>query len=289
MDRDAALDTYRYLRGGIPVMLIMLGVAIAIDVARTGRWLTSISAYYFTSAHAVFVGSICAMGTLLIVYRGVKPTEDVLLNLAGILAFVVAFVPTTRPEPEVPIGLVPDDTVIANVWALTVALLVSRVASWALYRRTRTAPDLGPIARAAVWGQRLLLLVGVVTLAAAPHWFVANAHGIAAVALFAAIIATVFLTAFVADKGVVDSPNPVLYQRLYRWIAIVMAITLIAAVVVHYAMSEFSHVVIVVEIVLLAEFFVYWAVQTVEKWNPPLDSAERQSCTAGEQRVLKAL
>lgn len=289
MDRDAALDTYRYLRGGIPVMLIMLGVAIAIDVARTGHWLTSISAYYFTSAHAVFIGSICAMGTLLIVYRGVKPTEDVLLNLAGVLAFVVAFVPTTRPEPEVAIGLVPDATVTANVWALTVALLVSRIASWALYRRTRTAPDLGPIARAAMWMQRLLLLAGVVTLVAAPHWFVANAHGIAAVALFAAIIATVFLTAFVADKGVVDSPNPALYQRLYRWIAVVMAITLIAAVVAHYALSEFSHVVIVVEIVLLAEFFVYWAVQTVEKWNPPADSTEHQSCTAGEERVLKAL
>lgn len=60
MDRNAALDTYRYLRGGIPVMLIMLGVAIAIEVARSRDWLTSISAYYFTSAHAVFIGSICA-------------------------------------------------------------------------------------------------------------------------------------------------------------------------------------------------------------------------------------
>lgn len=117
----------------------------------------------------------------------------------------------------------------------------------------------------------------------------ANAHGIAAVALFAAIIATVFLTAFVADKGVVDSPNPALYQRLYRWIAVVMVCTLVAAVVAHYALSEFSHIVIVVEIVLLAEFFAYWAVQTVEKWNPPPDSAGRQSCAAGEERVLRAL
>lgn len=289
MDRDAALDTYRYLRGGIPVMLIMLGVAVAIEIVRSRDWLTSISAYYFTSAHAVFIGSICVMGALLIVYRGVKPTEDVLLNLAGTLAFVVAFVPTTRPEPDVPIGLVPDATVTANVWALVAALAVARVASWFMYRQTRTTPELGPIARVAMWVQRILLAVGVVTLALAPRWFVANAHGIAASALFAAIIATVFLTAFVADKGVVDSPNPALYQRVYRWIAVVMVITLIAAVVAHYALSEFSHVVIVVEVVLLAEFFVYWAVQTVEKWNPPPDVAERQSCSAREERVVNAL
>jgi hypothetical protein len=289
MDRDAALDTYRYLRGGVPVMLVMLGVAIVIEVVRSHTVLTSISAYYFTSAHAVFIGSICVMGALLIVYRGVKPTEDVLLNLAGTLAFVVAFVPTTRPSPDVPVSLMPDATVIDNVWALAVALLLARIASWAMYRRTHTAPSLGAIARVAMWLQRLVFAVGLVTLAAAPHWFVANAHGIAAVVLFAAIIATVFLTAFVADKGVVDSANPALYQRIYRWVAVAMALTLAAAVVVHHAFDEFSHVVIVVEVVLLAEFFVYWAVQTVEKWNPPSDSTERQSCTVREARVLNAL
>jgi hypothetical protein len=289
MDREAALDTYRYLRGGVPVMLIMLAVAIVIEVVRSHTVLTSVSAYYFTSVHAVFIGSICVMGALLIVYRGVKPTEDVLLNLAGTLAFVVAFVPTTRPSPDVPVGLMPDQTVIANVWAMAVALVVARIASWVMYRRTHTTPDLGPIAKAAMWLQRLVFTVGLVTLAAAPRWFVANAHGIAAVTLFAAIIATVVLTAFVADKGVVDSANPARYQRIYKWVAVAMVCTLVAAVVVHFAVSQFSHVVIVVEVVLLAEFFVYWAVQTVEKWNPPPSDTEQRTCTAGEERVLNAL
>jgi hypothetical protein len=289
MDRDAALETYRYLRGGIPVMLLMLSAAIVIEIVRSHTWLTSISAYYFTPVHAVFIGSICAMGTLLIVYRGVKPTEDILLNLAGILAFVVAFVPTTRPDPELPVGVVPVPTVSANVWALVVALAVSRVASWLMYRRTHTAPQLGPIAKVVLWGQRVLLAVGLVVLAVNPRWFAANAHGIAATSLFAAIIATVFLAAFIADKGVVDSPNPALYQRVYRWIAVLMALTLVAAVVVHYVLSEFSHVVIVVEALLLAEFFAYWAVQTVEKWNPPPGVAEGQSCTAREERLVAAL
>ena len=57
MDRDTALDTYRYLRGGIPVMLVMLGAALIIERARATCWQTSISAYYFTSAHAVFIGA----------------------------------------------------------------------------------------------------------------------------------------------------------------------------------------------------------------------------------------
>ena len=128
MDRDTALDTYRYLRGGIPVMLVMLGAALIIERARATCWQTSISAYYFTAAHAVFIGAICAIGTLLIVYKGSTDTEDVLLNLAGILAFVVAFVPTSRPvllcgASSLPVDAVTNAAVVANVWALVVALV----------------------------------------------------------------------------------------------------------------------------------------------------------------------
>ena len=97
MDRDTALDTYRYLRGGIPVMMVLLAAALIIERAGATCWQTSISAYYFTSAHGVFIAALCAIGTMLIVYKGSRDTEDVLLNLAGILAFVVAVVPTSRP------------------------------------------------------------------------------------------------------------------------------------------------------------------------------------------------
>lgn len=288
MDRDTALDTYRYLRGGVPVMLVMLAAAVLIARTQMSGWLTSISAYYYTSAHAVFIGSICAMGAMLIVYKGVKPTEDVLLNVAGVLAFIVAFVPTTRPDPLLTYDA-PMSTVLSNTWALVIALLVARVSSWLLYRRTDTAPKLGPIATAAVWGQRLLFAAGLLTLILAKDWFVANAHGIAAVLLFAAIAGTVFLTAFVADKGVVLTANPALYHRIYQAIAITMALTLLAAVIVHFVLSTFSHVVIVVEVVLLAEFFAYWTVQTIEKWKPHDAAPQHLSCTAREERVLNAL
>src|SRR5271156_5020787 len=94
---DILLDTYRYLRGGMAVMVVMLGAAVLGERLTASCWQTSISAYYFTSAHSVFVAALCALGTLLIVYTGSTDTEDTLLNLAGILAFIVAMVPTSRP------------------------------------------------------------------------------------------------------------------------------------------------------------------------------------------------
>lgn len=295
MDRDYALDTYRYLRGGIPVMLVMLGAALTIERMGATCWQTSISAYYYTSAHAVFIGTICAVGTLLIVYRGLKPTEDVLLNLAGVLAFVVAFVPTTRPmlcgATRLPVDAVTQAAIVANVWALVVGLAVSRAVSWWMYRHTGTGRELGFIARAALWAQRAVLAVGLATLIGAPSWFVANAHGIAATVMFAAIIGTVFLTAFLTDKGAAQSTNPQLYQRIYRIIAIAMAVTLSAAVVVHFVLSAFSHVVLMVEVVLIVLFGGYWVVQTVEKWKPPPEEpvAPPSQCTPAQERVLNAL
>ena len=303
MDSDTSLDTYRYLRGSIPVMLVMLGVAVLTEWAGSRTLQTSISAYYFTAVHAVFVAALCAIGALLIVYKGLKPTEDILLNLAGVLAFIVAFVPTSRPasptsEPvlprtasDLPVEAVTNAAVIANVWAVVVALLVARAATWWMYRRTGTGRELEPIAKKAAWVQRAVLVVGLVALIAKPNWFVTHAHGVAAVVMFSAIIATVFLTAFLADK-VVPSANPALYHRIYQWIAIAMVVTLIGAVVVHFALHNFNHVVLLVEVVLILEFGVYWAVQTVEKWSPPpklRDEPVGARCTPAQEQMLSDL
>jgi hypothetical protein len=296
MDRDTSLDTYRYLRGGIPVMLVMLLAALIIERVSATCWQTSISAYYYTAVHAVFIGSICAIGTLLVVYKGSNDTEDVLLNLAGILAFVVAFVPTTRPvlcgATALPVDAVTKAAIIANVWALAFGLVVARAASWWMYQRTGTGRELGFIAKVAVWVQRAVFAIGLAALIVTPAWFVTNAHGIAAAVMFAAIIGTVFITAFITDKGEVQSTNPALYQRIYRFIAVLMALTLIAAVVVHLALDNFNHVVLVVEVVLIFLFGGYWVVQTVEKWKPPPPEERvvaQKQCTPAQERVMNAL
>lgn len=296
MDRDTALDTYRYLRGGIPIMLVMLGSAMIIERARATCWQTSISAYYFTAVHAVFIGTICAIGTLLIVYKGSKDTEDVLLNLAGILAFVVAFVPTSRPvllcgASALPVDAVTNAAVLANVWALVLTLLAARAASWWMYRRTGTGHSRSTLGTVAVWIQRAVLAVGLVGLIAAPDWFVTNAHGIAAVAMFAAFICTVIITAFLAGRQDEQlTSHTGLYHRVYQIISVAMVLTLTAAVAVHFALDDFNHVVLIVEILLIVEFGAYWVVQTIELWSTPTrDELVAAHCTPREQRLLQAL
>lgn len=291
--RDAALNTYRYLRGGMAALLLMLGTAVAAERLRSGCWQTSISAYYFTPAQTVFVGSLCALGALLIVYRGSSDTEDVLLNLAGTLAFIVAFVPTSRPvltcgDTVAPSAAGPSATV--GAWAVVVALLAARLASWWLYRRTETGWPRSALGTVVTWAQRAVFTVGVVTLAVAPEWFVGHAHGIAAVVLFAAIITTVVQTAFVVGNQDDDRcPHRGRYRAVYRTIAATMAATLLTAVVLHLTVDGFNHAVLVVEAALIAAFGVYWVVQTVELWGTTTREPLLAAGAAERSRTLRAL
>ena len=286
MTPPAVLDTYRYLRGGMVVMIVLLAAAVVIERLQASCWQTSVSAYYFTSAHGAFIAALCALGAMLIVYRGSNDTEDVLLNLAGILAFIVAMVPTSRPvvlcgTDDLGLG---HRSAIANVWAVVIALTVSRVASWWLHRRTGTAPQRSALGVAATWVGRVILAIGLVTLAAFPGWFRANAHGVAAVAMFAAIITTVVITAFVVgnqDPG--ECPHRTRYHRIYQGISALMVLTLVTAVLAHQFLDGFNHAVILVESALIAEFAAYWLVQTVELWG----TAARTTTTAN--RLLRSL
>lgn len=67
--------------------------------------LPSISQYYYTGIGDLFVGALFAMGLFLMLYRSVfeevrlRRQENRITNLAGLLAWVVAFFPT-RPEVE---------------------------------------------------------------------------------------------------------------------------------------------------------------------------------------------
>lgn len=296
MDRDTALETYRYLRGGIPVMLVMLGAALLIERAHATCWQTSISAYYFTSAHGVFIASLCAIGTLLIVYKGSKDTEDVLLNLAGILAFVVAFVPTSRPvlfcgDASLPDGAVTAGAIVRNAWALAVALVVARLASWWMHRRTGTGRDRSTLGNVALWVQRAVLAIGVVTLIVIPNWFVANAHGVAAVTLFLAFIVTVLINAFLAGRQDEDKcPHRRGYHVAYQVISVAMVLTLVAAVAVHLILDDFNHIVLVVEVALILEFGAYWVIQTIELWKvTSRDELADGECHEKDARLLHAL
>ena len=99
MDPDPALGAvkaYRYLRVALVALVVLLFSAIVIEWWATGPSCLepSISAYYSTPVRAVFVGVLVTMGACLIALEGNTEAEDVLLNVAGMLAPGVAFVPT---------------------------------------------------------------------------------------------------------------------------------------------------------------------------------------------------
>lgn len=100
--RSFMMETYFALRTLIAVGAVLLPVvlvtwaAISPDVDMQG----SISGFYYTPARDVFVGIVVAVGVALIGYRGYSVGENWLLNLAGVLAIVVALVPTRPPGAD---------------------------------------------------------------------------------------------------------------------------------------------------------------------------------------------
>ena len=93
-----AIKSYRYLRLAIVVVVLSLIASVLIERSKTSCWEVSISAYYYTPVHAMFVGALVAIGVCLIAVKGSEEWEDMLLNVAGILAPIVAFVPTSPPS-----------------------------------------------------------------------------------------------------------------------------------------------------------------------------------------------
>lgn len=90
------LTTYRSLRVAMIPLLLILVVATTLETMRGEVCvLGSISAYFHTPVRGAFVFALAGLGACLIAYKGNDPLEDVLLNFAGFMAFLVALVPTT--------------------------------------------------------------------------------------------------------------------------------------------------------------------------------------------------
>jgi hypothetical protein len=107
IEPETALSTYRYLRIGLVAAVAVLTASVVLTRLGTGYEQDSVSAYYYTESHNIFVAALCAAGFGLIAYKGEAVTEDVLLNFAGFMAFVVALVPTARPSCPAPTSTTP--------------------------------------------------------------------------------------------------------------------------------------------------------------------------------------
>lgn len=283
--------TYRYLRIGLAGAVAFLAVSVVGTTVSTGRWQPSISAYYFTISHAAFIGALCAVGLGLIAYQGSTATEDVLLNSAGFLAFVVALVPTSRPPcdgaPATCGQWLPDyEDATAAVPNNLVALVVATGVGIAFYVTVwvmNPAPQTRwPAPRPPGWwawlarlAQAAFVAVGLIVLWRWPAVFYTWAHDAAAIAMFVAIILVVAHYAWYSARRPKphDAP-PRRITQAYLVIVGVMTSALLLAMVL-----QPGGLVLIVEAILVTGFAAFWCVQTVDLWEN-----EDKYCRIGHTR-----
>jgi hypothetical protein len=272
-----AVKSYRYLRLSIVVVVLSLMVSVLIERSGVSCWQESISAYYYTPVQAVFVGALVAIGVSLIAIKGSTDREDVLLNLAGVLAPIVAFVPTSRPKGACSsIKVIVSDTepyidnnVLAfapgGAGAMVVAFLIARVMRKPMMR------DIDPRTRFGLAAGVVILVVGLGWYFGFRESFLDRAHGGAAIAMFLVVGVVIALNA-VARKAHGKS------WLLYAVIAAAMALSVVGVSAGKLVDHDWRHQILWLEILELSAFAVYWVAQTFEHWEGGVPTgAERET------------
>jgi hypothetical protein len=271
MDHDHTLQcdakrTWRYVRVAIVALVLLILTSVAIESLKEGRVLTSISDYYYTPARSCFVGGLIGIAICMICLRGNTDTEDVLLNLAGMLAPVVAFVPTPDPPVCTPM---PGDPCIAdianNVGALLiVGALVLLFAAFVVAEKPTTPAILGA---SAIWA------AGGLAFLVERSAFDGNGHYTAAVALFACI----FLVALSNAGGYREHKQPDRAQDRYRWLvtnpySYIAGLMVVSSVLIFavWLITKTAYVILAIELDLIGLFGAFWVVQTKDLWNAGL-------------------
>jgi hypothetical protein len=271
-----AVKTWRYLRLSMIALVVGLAASVLYEHAQVanGCWQTSLSAYYYTPVRSVFVGSLVAIGVGLIALKGNTDWEDLLLNLAGACAPVVAFVPFDHPGTcgSVLSGTAERDADIANnVVALLTAGGVALLVIGGLSIAGRWKPRGQQITRTDLVGFAItvaLYLVTALVFALARPQFTAYGHPVAATAMFAFVYANVWLNAvnlYVADQQ--QSGRARVLNR-YTVIGILMTVAVIVNVVL--ALAGWPYWALLIETSLIVLFAAFWALQTAELWNQGL-------------------
>jgi hypothetical protein len=289
MQDKAALQTYRYLRIGLVGAVVLLTASILIEWGDADCWQTSVSAYYYTPVRAILVGTLIAVGFALIVIKGRNTPIDVALNFAGMLAPLVAVVPTASVgechsvDPQLAARNA-DQTLTAqvianidnNVWSLLIIGFIGLIAALVVAMITNdgklgATPKSG---RALAIGLVVTLAFLVVVLLAFRLWddFYERAHGIAAVGLFVFLAFAVLFNAIKALQ---------LGRMNYFSIYLAVLVLMIVAAAVLYPL-DWEYNTLVLEYAEIFLFGVFWAVQTVELWNDTAKSEEEQEEPAVE-------
>jgi hypothetical protein len=299
-DQIFAIKTWRYLRVCMIGLVLGIFIAVGFEIAKThpSCYQTSISAYYYTPVHGFFIGALVAIGACLICLRGNTDGEDILLNLAGMFAPVVALVPTpgtgtcgsvltTTENRDVNIG--------NNMFALLIVGLVGFLflATFTLIehrKNGRTWPPpqstIGYAVTLAVWAYAAVTFWGF------RSFFTHTAHYSAAITMFVCFLLVVILdaisykihkdpyldaTASLSVQAKATVKDALKARNPYLWIAIAMILDAIAWGIVGLGFN-WPHWIFWVEATIILLFALFWGWQTVELWNNGLRG---QSATSG--------
>lgn len=267
------VKTYRYLRLVIIGMVLLLGASVLHEWWETG-WQClepSVSDYYYTPARPVLVGALVAMGICLVVVRGSTDGEDILLNICGAMAPIVAFVPTPnlahhcRPASMAPVDVGAD--VANNVFALLVLwLAVLLVSVLVAHNQWRPGDAAGRRTRIRFGFALATWMVTAGAFAALRPEFIGHAHLAASVVLFSSVIALVMVNA--VQYGREHAADKLRLRDVANRYAVVAVVMVVGAVVmlVFGAVYGWRHAGLCIEGELVVLFAVFWAIQTRELW-----------------------
>jgi hypothetical protein len=301
------LTTYRTLRVAMIPLLLILVVAPTLESTRGQDCLLgSISAYFYTPVRGAFVFSLAALGACLIAYKGNDAVEDVLLNFAGFMAFVVALVPTTVDGscPTKYVNVVADANTADAVRNNVLTLLIVSVVFLLLYgfmprqvQRAKTRKGItgappstedpsdtaaGPVRtwlrrlldRKLTWAEvlgALAVLIVLVELALFLFWpetFKDSAHGISAGTMVLGVLGVMVANAYSFARAARERGAEAARPWTNRYgVTAATTIVMIVAAIVIFGRS--GYLVLVVELVVIVGFIAFWYMQTRELWFYP--------------------
>ena len=284
-DQDHAIATYRYLRLSIVIVILTLLVSLLIERANASCWQGSVSSYYYTPVHSIFVAALAVIGIALIAIRGATVHEEVLLNMAGFLAPIVAFVPTGWSSTDCPSnlntaskqavdGLLSGNQFFArfssnNLLAFIIGLLAAVLITSFVAKRARKRDPLVTATEVVVpaIGIGSVILGGILWRVSSPATFDTHAHSYSAIIMFLLVGIVMFSTARRNES------------KFYRVVYYACPGTMLVGGVVVFIVGRivaWRQQILVLEGIEAAAFVVFWFSQTIELWDYGVHKSDTQ-------------
>ena len=216
-------------------------IAIAFPIILTGLpqgefyTLTSISAYFYALGYFryLFIGVLVVIGILLILYKGYSDHENNALNIAGVMAWIIALFPTRPPEIDLVAQLSDGSQENAN----SVLELIELIP----YFLTNT--------------------LGL------SYAFIHALHIISAIVFFLCIA---YVSIFKSIETLEHTQSELArkkYLRIYQWLGIFMIILPLASLFIVLVINKYSYIIFWLEFSAIMVFGMYWIVKSIEIWN----------------------